>query len=149
MDEPPFLFPLVNKRSTSSQKLGKISWTNGCPNCAYSLQRPFKVTYTNSSSSTCVLIEPREFARPLTCMEYSFMFNLFLYALCNSYLSYIFCAMVLVMYIFNNVSHTSFGISTSCTICTSRVSFCLLYQSSLLKYALFIINIPSLDLCLL
>ena len=50
-------------------------------NSAYSLPRPFKVTNTKSSSSTGAPIEPRESARPLTFMEYSLMFSLFLYTL--------------------------------------------------------------------
>ena len=37
--------------------------------------------------------------------------------LCNSYLSCIFRIVVLVLYIFTNVFHASFGVSTSC-ICT-------------------------------
>ena len=92
-------------------------------NCAYSLPRPFKVTDTKSSSSIGAQIEPREFATPLTFMEYSFMLSLFLYTLCNSCLSCIFRAVVLVLYNFTNVSHASFDIFASyiCTIIESEI----------------------------
>ena len=55
-------------------------------NCVYSLPRPFKVIDTKSSSSTGAPIEPRECARPLNFMEYSFILSLFLYTLCKLHL---------------------------------------------------------------
>ena len=48
------------------------------------------------------------------------MFNLLLCISCNSYLSCIFHAVVLVLYIFTNVSHSSFSTSYICTITKSK-----------------------------